>query len=113
MFDDRGKTFYKDIFLPKVDSFEGCNENFGTLKDTVVFMIAEMKADREHTHKNMTTIVEEVNDNISKLTSDMNSILSSQTMMIVICIISISLALITIKGLFDFGMTLMNLFGYG
>jgi hypothetical protein len=90
------------VSLPKVTTFSECDDNFVSLSDLVMNMIVEMKDHREHTQQNLTRIASEANDNINRLSDDIRTILSSQAMMVGICIITVCVVVIILKGFFDF-----------
>lgn len=91
----------KKYQLPHVANFEDVNRNFDSLSGMVTTMLEEMKEHSETTNKNLTRLAEETSENLNKLADDMKSILSSQTMMLTICIIFVCFIIIIAKGAFD------------
>lgn len=91
-------SYYK---LPPVTSFSDVDKNFTTLSDFVVTMASSMEQHAKVTNDNLTRLAEETNEVVTKLSTDLKSIFSSQVMMLTICVIVIFFTVIMFKGAFD------------
>jgi len=92
--------YYK---LPPVTSFSEVDKNFETLSDFVLTMASSMKQHAKVTNDNLTRLAEETNEVVTKLSTELKSIFSSQVMMLTICVIVIFFAVIMFKVAFDIG----------
>jgi len=88
--------------LPKVSSFEDVDNNFDSISDMVAGMVKGIEEQAAHTNENLVRLAAETSQNLDKLAADMKSILSSQTMVMTICIILICFVIFVFKGAFDF-----------
>ncbi len=98
------------FFLPQVRSFEDCNENFKTIAEAVTIVVNEIRSNAKHTQENMTAVVGEVNENMTKISAALNSILTSQIMMICLSVICLFLALVSAKSIIDM---FLSIYHYG
>lgn len=87
--------------LPQVNTFDDVNKNFETTSSAITLLIHEMRENSEVTNKNLMRLAEETSKNLGKLTTDMKSVLSSQTMMLVICFTVIGSVVVIIKTIYD------------
>lgn len=91
----------KHYQLPDATSFHEVNQNFDTLSGMVVTIVHAMEQHAETTNQNLTRLATETSDNLAKLAADLKSVLSSQTMMLTICIIVICFVALLFKGVAD------------
>lgn len=96
------------FFLPSVSSFHDCDHNFKSLSEAVGVVIGEIRSNALHTQESMKEIVTQVNANMKTVSSDLNKILSSQVMMICLVVITISLALVSLKSFVDIFLSIYH-----
>lgn len=87
--------------LPQVTSFEECTQNFNTMSTIVHTLVSEIREEREYTRAQMSRISDDANTNMAKISSDTNAILSSQSMMLMICLIVVTFIVLGIKALIE------------
>jgi t-SNARE complex subunit (syntaxin) len=87
--------------LPHVTTLDEVNKNFDDVGGAITLLIHEMRENSEVTNKNLMRLAEETSKNLGKLTADMKSVLSSQTMMLVICFTVIGSVVVIIKTIYD------------
>lgn len=89
----------KNYQLPYANDFEGVNENFNTLSDYITGIIGEMREHTDSTNQNLVRLAEETSQIVDKLSQELRSILSAQTMIAIICVLSICLMFAIIHGM--------------
>lgn len=103
---DVHSDFYK---LPPANTFDEVNRNFDSVSGMFVATAAEMKEHARISDSNMVRLAEEVQESLSKVSDDIKSILSSQTMMLTIGVISVGFVTVTLKTFFEAGKELIKL----
>lgn len=87
--------------LPIVENFDGVNQNFDALAVVIKTMATAMEQHAETTNTNLTKLAEETSENLNKLADDLKAVFSSQVMMITICVLVVSFAIIALKSIWD------------
>lgn len=87
--------------LQSVSNFDETNKNFDDVSNVVTLLIHEIRENSEVNNANLLRLAEETSQNLDKLASDIRAVLSSQTMMLVICFTVIGSAVVIIKAVYD------------
>lgn len=90
-----------NIELIEADSFEEVNANFKVVTDYIESLHREVIKHAEVTNANVEKLAEETSGKFENIRLVIQSILSSQTMMISICVIFVGLIFLAIKSGFE------------
>lgn len=87
--------------FPPVKNMDDVNQNFEEAGDLFSRIILEIRESQEANHLSLLRLAEETSQNISKLTSEMKSVIGSQTMMFVILFTIGALAIVSLKTVYE------------